>query len=49
VFESTLPALAEAPEAARAELEARLAEFRALPTTPAAAMGWVVHKAMAIR
>jgi SAM-dependent methyltransferase len=50
VIESTLPDLAEAPDATSgAELEASLAEFRVLPTIPDAAMGWVVHKALAIR
>ena len=49
VAESTLPSLAQAPEARASQLEAGLAELRALPTTPNARLGWVVHKAKAVR
>jgi ubiquinone/menaquinone biosynthesis C-methylase UbiE len=49
VVESTLPALVEMPDTSASLLEAGLADLRALPATPDAAMGWVVHKAYAVR
>jgi SAM-dependent methyltransferase len=49
VIESTLPALTETADATATQLEAGLAELRALSTTPDAAMGWTVHKAKAVR
>ena len=49
VVESTLPALAEMPNISASQLEAGLAELRSLPATPDAALGWVVHKARAVR
>ncbi|HZR05249.1 MAG TPA: methyltransferase domain-containing protein [Candidatus Udaeobacter sp.] len=49
VVESTLPTLAQAPGALASQLEAGFAELRALPTTPNAALGWIVHKAKAVR
>jgi hypothetical protein len=49
VIESTLPALTETSDATAAQLEAGLAELRALATIPDAALGWVVHKAKAVR
>jgi ubiquinone/menaquinone biosynthesis C-methylase UbiE len=49
VVESTLPTLAETPEASAPQLAAGFAELRALPATPNAALGWVVHKAKAVR
>jgi ubiquinone/menaquinone biosynthesis C-methylase UbiE len=49
VVESTLPALAETPSAYAPQLKAGFAELRALPTIPNAALGWVVHKAKAVR
>jgi ubiquinone/menaquinone biosynthesis C-methylase UbiE len=49
VVESTLPALAQTPGASASQLESGLAELRSLLTTPNAALGWVVHKAKAVR
>jgi ubiquinone/menaquinone biosynthesis C-methylase UbiE len=49
VIESTLPTLAQTPGASAPQLEAGFAELRALPITPNAALGWVVHKAKAVR
>jgi len=49
VVESTLPELAQLPGVSVSELEVGFAELRALPTTPNAALGWVVHKAKAVR
>jgi ubiquinone/menaquinone biosynthesis C-methylase UbiE len=49
VVESTLPQLAQMPDASAAQLAAGLAGLRALPQTPGAALGWDVHKANAIR
>jgi ubiquinone/menaquinone biosynthesis C-methylase UbiE len=49
VVESTLPSLAELPGASAARLEEGLAHLRALPATAGAAIGWVVHKAQALR
>lgn len=49
VVESTLAALAEMPGASASRLEAGLADLRALPATPDATLGWVVHKASAVR
>jgi len=49
VVESTLPALVQMPDTSASLLEAGLADLRALPATPDAAMGWVVHKAYAVR
>ena len=45
VVESTLPSLADMPDASAARLERGLAELRALPNVQGAAMGWTVHKA----
>jgi ubiquinone/menaquinone biosynthesis C-methylase UbiE len=49
VIESVLPALSEMPDAPASRLEAGLAELRALPEQAGAALGWVVHKAKAVR
>jgi ubiquinone/menaquinone biosynthesis C-methylase UbiE len=49
VVESTLPTLAQTPGASAPQLEAGIAELRALPTTPDASLGWTVHKAKAVR
>lgn len=49
VVESTLPTLAQTPGASAPQLKAGFAELRALPITPNAALGWVVHKAKALR
>jgi len=49
VVESTLPTLAQTPGASAPQLKAGFAELRALPITPNAALGWVVHKAQALR
>jgi ubiquinone/menaquinone biosynthesis C-methylase UbiE len=49
VVESILPAPAPRLDASVSPLEAGLAELRALPATPNAAIGWVVHKAQALR
>lgn len=49
VVESTLPVLAQAGGASTSQLEAGFAELRALPNTPNATLGWVVHKAKAMR
>jgi hypothetical protein len=49
VVESTLPTLAQTPGASAPQLKAGFAELRALPMTPNAALGWVVHKAQALR
>ena len=49
VVESTLPELAQLPGVSVSELEVGFAELRALPTTPNAALGWVVHKAKGVR
>jgi ubiquinone/menaquinone biosynthesis C-methylase UbiE len=49
VVESTLSALAGASNATAATLEAGVTALRALPETPGAAIGWVVHKSTATR
>jgi len=49
VVESTLPTLAQTFGKSAPQLEAGFSELRALPTTPNAALGWVVHKAKAVR
>jgi len=52
VVESTLPILTQLTQTSRAsapQLKAGFAELRALPITPNAALGWVVHKAKAMR
>src|SRR6266545_2600586 len=52
VVESTLPILTQLTQTSRAsapQLKAGFAELRALPITPNAALGWVVHKAKAVR
>jgi len=49
VVESTLPVLAQAAGASASQLEAGFAELRALPNTLNATLGWVVHKAKAVR
>jgi hypothetical protein len=48
VVESTLPSLGGTPDARVLPLEAGLADLRALPATPGAALGWTVHKAHAL-
>jgi ubiquinone/menaquinone biosynthesis C-methylase UbiE len=49
VVESTLPALVQMPDASALRLDAGLTDLRALPATPGAELGWVVHKALAVR
>jgi SAM-dependent methyltransferase len=49
VVESTLGEQVETPPASDAQLDTGLAQLRALPSLPDAAMGWVVHKATARR
>lgn len=49
VAQSTLPTLTETSRASAPQLKAGLAELRALPITPNATLGWVVHKAQAVR
>jgi ubiquinone/menaquinone biosynthesis C-methylase UbiE len=49
VVESTLPILAQAGGASVSQLEAGFAQLRAVPNTPNATLGWVVHKAKAVR
>ena len=49
VVESTLSALVRMRPASASQLDAGLADLRALPATPDAALGWVVHKAGAVR
>lgn len=49
VVESTLPDLAQMRGASASQLETGFAQLRALPSTPNAALGWVVHKAKAVR
>jgi len=49
VVQSTLPTLAETSRESAPQLKAGLAELRALPSTPNATLGWVVHKAKAVR
>jgi ubiquinone/menaquinone biosynthesis C-methylase UbiE len=49
VVESTLPVLAQAGGASASQLDAGFAELRALSNTPNATLGWVVHKAKAVR
>lgn len=50
LLESVLPSLVGMPGApAEEELRAGLADVRALPGKPGAALGWVVHKASALR
>jgi hypothetical protein len=49
VVESTLPVLAQANRASASQVEAGFAELRALPNIPNATLGWVVHKAKAVR
>lgn len=47
VVESTLATLLDAGDTLATDLEAGLDELKALPETPGAALGWVVHKAHA--
>jgi hypothetical protein len=49
VIESTLPGLTAMPDAAASQFETGLAELRALPMVADAALGWIVHKAHAVR
>lgn len=49
VIESALPALAERPGANEEELHAGLRDLRRLAEQPDAGLGWVVHKATAVR
>jgi ubiquinone/menaquinone biosynthesis C-methylase UbiE len=50
LVESLLPALGQLPGASAPELEAGLAELRALPAMPGTTgLGWTVHKANAVR
>lgn len=49
VVESTLAALVQMPGASASQLEAGLTALRALPATSGAVLGWVVHKARAVR
>jgi hypothetical protein len=49
VVESTLPTVTQTSSASAAQLKAGFEELRALPITPNAALGWVVHKAKAVR
>ena len=49
VVESTLPTLAQTSGKSAPPLEAGFSELCALPTIPNAALGWVVHKAKAVR
>jgi len=49
VVESILPGLVQMPDASASRLDAGLADMRALPATPNAVLGWVVHKANAVR
>jgi ubiquinone/menaquinone biosynthesis C-methylase UbiE len=49
LVESLLPRLAQLPGASASQIEVGLAELRALPTTPGAGLGWMVHKANAMR
>jgi ubiquinone/menaquinone biosynthesis C-methylase UbiE len=49
VVESTLPVLAQPGKAFGSQLEVGFAELRSLPNTPNATLGWVVHKAKAVR
>jgi hypothetical protein len=48
VVESTLPELAQMPGASTRLLEQGLADLRELPSLPASALGWIVHKATAV-
>jgi len=49
VMESALPALTELPGSSEGELQAGLADLRALANAPNARLGWVVHKSTAKR
>ena len=49
VVESILPGLVQMPDASASRLDAGLADLRALPATPNAVLGWVVHKANTVR
>ena len=49
VIESALPALAGLPGASEEELRAGLRDLRSLKSQPNAGLGWVVHKATAVR
>ena len=49
VIESALPALAGLPGASEEELRAGLEDLRSLGHDPDAGLGWVVHKATAVR
>jgi SAM-dependent methyltransferase len=49
VAEATLPDLVQMSGASSALLEAGLADLRDLPERPDGAMGWLVHKARAVR
>jgi hypothetical protein len=49
VVESTLPMLTQTSRASAPQLNSGFAELRALPLTPNAALGWVLHKAKAAR
>jgi ubiquinone/menaquinone biosynthesis C-methylase UbiE len=48
VLESALPALAALPGTDEEQLRAGLQDLRSLPGTPAAGLGWVVHKSTGI-
>jgi hypothetical protein len=48
VIESTLATLLDAGDTSAADLQAGLDELKALPDTPEAALGWIVHKAHAV-
>jgi ubiquinone/menaquinone biosynthesis C-methylase UbiE len=48
VVESTLATLIKTPNASTSQLEAALADLRALAAKPDAAMGWAVYKANAV-
>jgi hypothetical protein len=49
VIESTLASLLQLPGTSASQLEAGLADLRALETTPDAALGWALYKASALR
>jgi ubiquinone/menaquinone biosynthesis C-methylase UbiE len=49
VMESALDALAQLPGADEEELRAGLDDLRSLPGHPGAGLGWVMHKATAVR
>ena len=49
VVEATLPALVQRSHAPQSLLEQGLADLKALPEIPGAAMGWDLHKSRAVR